>query len=170
MKIEDLGFSKEDIIDKLAEKMISADYGEDYEDRVSTQVQKRIESKLTESVNKAFLSAVDDKLNAILDEIIAAEVTPVSIWGEPQGEKTTIRDQLVKRAKDFWMQKVDKNGKACDSYYGVPRHEHIVNEAVKKEFEAVVKSNIDGIVAGLKDALRTDMIKSVDENMKRVFK
>ena len=171
MKIEELGFTKEDIIDKLAEKIISVDYAsDDYESKISTQVQKKIDGKLTEAVNKAFLNAIDEKLNAILDTIISGEVRPVNIWGEPVGEKTTIRDQLTKRAKDFWLQKVDKNGKACDSYYGVPRHEHLMQETVKKEFESVVKANIDGVISGLKEALRVDLMKVVDDQMKRAFK
>ncbi len=176
MNLEEIGITKEDLIDKIAEKIMQLEYSSDeseygYDNTIGKMARIAVEKKVTEHVNKSVLTAIDDTLNKALSELLEQTVTPVDIFGDKAGEPTSIKAALATRAKDFWMQKVDKEGKASNGGWNTTsRYEHLMKEHLKSELDAVIKANLSDIVAGFKGAVREDCIKSLDNNISRFFR
>jgi len=177
MNLEALGITKEDLIDKLAEKILRLEYpnqedGCDYKNTIGDMVRTAVEKKVHTHVSESVLLSIDEVLRDKLSEVLEQEVTPVNIFGDKVGKPTTIKAALAEKAKDFWLQKVDKAGKPTDSTWGdaKPRYEFLIKENLRDSLDEVVKANVDDILKGFKSALREDCIKSLDSRISRYFK
>jgi hypothetical protein len=106
-------------------------------------------------VKTHLISKVDEILMREMERIMSTEITPVNIFGDREGKPTTIRATLAERAKVFWEEKVNGEGRR-ESYGGSPRYEWLFNRVIKDEFEKVVKQNIVNMVGAFKDALKAD--------------
>lgn len=133
------------------------------------QIEREASKRINEAIAKRLDGIIEDTLNTITREALDTEIHPINIWGEREGNPTTVRAALHNRAKSFWQEKVNKNGEKT-SYGGVPRYEHVLGIITAKEFESVIKQNITDIAGAVKDAIRSDFYSGVDNQLNKLFK
>jgi len=100
--------------------------------------------------------------------IVGQEIVPVNIWGEREGQPTTLRAELAKRAQAFWSVRVDNDGRES-SYGGSERSKVLMQQILKDEFAKAVKENADVIIAEFKAALKVDATKLVTEHIDKLI-
>lgn len=135
MKLEDLGISNQQIIDSLVDNLQS-DARENVISEVRSSITKAIQAEITVIVARV----IQEETCKTFDSVFQ----PVDPWGEKTGEPTTIREIFRQRCKDWWSQKVDREGKPMTSSYGrdsAPtmanwHAENAMKEIVSKEFPA----------------------------------
>lgn len=153
---------------ELAAKKIADNFcdSEHIESLASTLIKSRVDSLFKETMTPK----IDAFLLTEMEKIVSQEIAPINIWGEKAGQPTTIRDALAARAKDFWNQKVDSDGKASDYYGNKPRHEWLFAKIVNEEFAKAVKQNIVNLVGAFKDALSESANKITKEHIDSLIK
>lgn len=169
MTLEQLGISKEEIIELAAQKL--ADEHGDYDYLHST-----VEKKINERIEQVFASSINSKieefLNAEMERLLSTEICPVNIWGEKTGSPTTLKAALARHAQDFWSATVDNEGKVVErgAYYGKPRHEYLFSKIVGEEFRKVVEQNITNLVGAFKDSLKTDSAAFISDHIDSIIR
>lgn len=62
---------------------------------VTAGIQKKIDTETSRIMNETLQGALQEKMPALLDDIMNTEYTPISSYGE-RGEKTSFRQMLIK--------------------------------------------------------------------------
>jgi hypothetical protein len=165
METPPFGITREEVLDLAARKLADA-YGDDGEmaDKAARMIRDRIE--------ELFKAGLKDRVNEFLDtemkKLVGMEIVPVNVWGEREGQPTTIRAELAKRARDFWNVRVEKDGR--ESHYGgTERSKVLMGEILKDEFAKAVKENADVIVSEFKAALKADAVKLVTDHIDKLI-
>ena len=161
----DFNITREEVLELAANKV--ADQMADYEETqglVNKLIRERVEQAFKESLTKR----VDALLNETVLKLVDETVTPVDIWGERTGLPTTIRQALAQRAKDFWLVKVNADGKEA-TYNGTERWKMFLQQVSKEEFTKAIQENIESIVTGFKEALRADTGKLLGEHIEKLI-
>lgn len=148
--------------DKLADQI--GDTSELYS-KAESEISKRISVLFAEGLK----TKVDEFLTEEMSKIVSQEIVPVNIYGEREGQPTTIRATLAARAKEFWDVRVDDSGRPS-SYGGEPRHQQLMKRILQDEFAKSVKQNADVIVAEFKKAIKADCTKLVSEHIDKLIK
>jgi tetrahydromethanopterin S-methyltransferase subunit B len=143
--------------------------GNDIGPRVSQEVENQVSAAVQKALSIRLDSTIEKTINDIMERALDEEIHPVNTWGEREGKPTTIRGALHDRAKAFWAEKVDKEGKKS-AYGGQPRYEHVIGIIAAKEFESAVKAEIVNIAGAVKDSVRKGMREKVDEHLDALFK
>lgn len=159
------GIKPEDILELAAQKLADQ-YCDQY--HVQQRAYELIESRVEGICTKNLVQKIDDVLTAEMERILTAEIVPLDMWGEKTGQPTNIRDMIAERARKFWDERVEKDGKLT-SYGGQPRHEHMMRQIVNDEFDKAIKQNIVEIIAGMKDAMRAHSHKVADEYLDKLI-
>ena len=165
--IEALGITKEDVLERAAHLAAEdfLDRRSDIDARFTEMISARVDAATAGKMDKA----VDSALNAEMERLLCHEYTPVDLWGEATGEPTTLRTTLHDRAKNFWNTKVDAKGERS-SYGGKPRYEWLFQNTVAAEFRQAFEQNVTNIIGGLKDALKDNAHKQIDEHVNQLIK
>lgn len=166
LSLEALGFSEERLLDMAAEK-IAEEYFRG--DMLTARVERLIEEKVSAAIPKGLNAKIDALLSAEMEKIIGEEIVPVNMWGEREGKPTTIRAQIAERARIFWEERVDKDGK-LSSYGGKPRHEHLLRTIVNEEFAAAIRQNVVNVVGAMKVAAKAHAEKITEEALDNLIK
>lgn len=163
----DIQFDKEKlekaVVEHAANEILSEH--EIYEG-VQRRVRELVDARVAKELDATVQKAMDEAMRSALEETI----TPVNTWGEKVGEPTTLKAAIHDRAVKFWQEKVDKEGKRTDSYSGRPRHEFMMQQMMAAEFSSAIKQDIVNVCAALKDAVRDDYHKIINENLNQLFK
>lgn len=164
--INPFNVSRDELLNLAAEKLVEQ-LGDT--EQLWTQAESMVSKRVNEVVCKGLKERVDAKLNEEMERVLSSVVTPVTIWGEREGQPTTLKAILSERAKKFWEVKVDSNGNES-SWGGEPRYEKLMKELLRKEFDAAVKNNAELIVSEFKKALTADAQRIVAENIEKLIK
>lgn len=173
----DFQIDRDAVLNLAAEKVAQAIYGEDVdlaqmlEDRIDAFVQ----STITEEARASLVEKIDDALTTEISAVLSTEIVPVDIWGDAKGEPTTIRQQLHKRAMNYWEDRVepDRNNPGRyrqTDYGGKPRHQHIFQSVCQEAFEKAMQENIDAMVKAFRDAMVRDAGKKAVEHIDKIIK
>lgn len=140
-------------------------------DELSKRVESLIQKRLNEVFSERLLSKVDSFISEEMTKLLAKEVAPVNLWGEQVGKPTTIRDALAERAREFWNQKVNADGKATtNDYYSKPRHEYLFGKIISDEFAKAVSQDTINIIGALKTALKDNMSQTLNNKLDELIK
>lgn len=159
------GIKPEDILELAAQKLAD-EFADKYQ--VQQRAYELIESRVEGISTKNLVQKIDDVLTTEMERILHAEIVPLDMWGEKAGQPTNIRDMIAERARKFWDERVEKDGKLT-SYGGQPRHEHMMRQIVNDEFDKAIKQNVVEIIAGMKDAMRAHAHKVADEYLDKLI-
>lgn len=159
------GIKPEDILELAAQKLAD-EFADKYQ--VQQKAYELIESRVNGVATKNLVQKVDDVLTAEMERILRAEIIPLDMWGEKAGQPTNIRDMIAERARKFWDERVEKDGKLT-TYGGQPRHEHMMRQIVNDEFDKAIKQNVVEIIAGMKDAMRAHAHKVADDYLDKLI-
>lgn len=167
----------EAVLDLAAEKVALAILGEDIdlEKMLEDRIEAFVQSTITDEARGSMIEAIDAAMHAEVEKVLSAEIVPVDIWGEGNGEPTTIRHQLHKRCMNFWEERVepDRNnpGRYRQTQYGgKPRHQHVFQTVCQEAFDNAMKENVTVMVKAFRDAIVRDTQKAVADNIDKMIK
>lgn len=166
ISLEALGFSEERLLDLAAQKLADEYF---QRDDLGIRAERILEARVTEAIPKGLNQKIDALLTAEMEKIISEEIVPVNMWGEREGQPTTIRNQIAERARVFWEERVEKDGKRT-TYGGQPRHEHLLRQIVNEEFSAAIKQNVVNVVGAMKIAAKAHANKITEEALDNLIK
>jgi hypothetical protein len=161
-----IDITKEELLELAAQKLADMHYNDGDIESVRAIVSKEVEKRIAKSVGET----IDSFLKEALEKIVASEIQPLNVWGEPVGEKTTIKDLLHKKALNYWAEKVDSSGKPSTSYNAKPRSVFLVGEVVNEEFKKALSDNVKSVVKALHDSLQAEAHKRTDDLLKSMIK
>ena len=157
---------KKAIVEKAASDLLNND--DDLSGMVRKEVERRVQKIFVERAEAQIAAAVDAAVQNGFD----TGYQRVNGWGQPEGEKTTIRAQLDKLMGGYWTAKVDpRTGKATDSSYSsVSRAEYLMTQICAENFSEEMKKHAQNITGSLKDGLRGQMAKVMDGMLDELFR
>lgn len=168
----DLNIDPKDVLNLAAQKVADAVLGEhpDLYDTVSSRIEQEISAIVTDEMRESMIAAVDKKLAEETEKILQQEIVPVDIWGEGKGEPTTIREQLHKRALEYWEERVepDRNNRGRyrkTTYGGQPRHKLVFQDVARSAFEQAIQENVTEMVRAFRDAMRKDAYEAINKRI-----
>lgn len=172
----DLNIDPKDVLELAAQKLCDAVL-EDFDDiqqAVESRIQAAIDSILTDEVRQSLTETIDKKLHEEVEKVLSDRIVPVDIWGEGKGEPTTIREQLHKRALEYWEERVEKDpmnyGRYRHSTYGgKPRHRLVFQDVAKEAFDKAMRENIVELTKAFRDAMRKDGYEMVNKHLADVI-
>lgn len=172
LSIEALGLTKDEIVDRLierlAETLLNSYTTDDDGDSVHTgpsRFAEALEQKVMERVNVAIEEIagkhVLPNVGAYIEGLVLQETNR---WGEKTGKPVTFIEYLVQRAEAYLTEQVDYNGKAkreSDSYswrgtqtrISAMIHEHLHFHIERAMKEALANAN-SAIVKGLNETVQ----------------
>ena len=152
------------IVDKAANAILR--YGDDLPSMVRAEVKERLDKIFAERVNAQIHQQIDE---AVLN-LFNHEYQRVTAWGQPEGEPTTMRKELEKTVTNYWSAKVDsRTGKADAGYNGVSRAEYLMTQICAEDFTKHVRDAAVNVTATLKDGMRNQMAKVMDQILSELF-
>jgi hypothetical protein len=155
---------KKAIVEKAADELLRHD--EDLSAMVSKEVDRRIQKIFVDRAEAQIAAAVDAAVQKGFD----VEYQRVNNWGQPEGEKTTIRAQLDKLIGGYWTTKVDsRTGKPGDSYNSTTRAEYLMTQICAENFSEEMKKHAANIAGHLKDGLRGQLASVMDKMLNDLF-
>ncbi len=162
MNLEELGITKEDILEKVAGHLVD-EMEEDAKSQIRSFIREKVQSK------------VEAQVSAIVSECAAKALDgtfqPVNCFGELIGQPTTIRDIFIKRTTEWWNQKVDRNGQPSNSYgsFGTMAEWH-ASQVVTKILADNLSKELQPIIATSKTQLGLAISNAIVEIVKKQLK
>ena len=156
MKLEDLGITKEDILNRVAELLVE-------------QLTEGAKSDIARFVNDEVKTAVRSQVSAIIVDTARktfdGTFQPINHYGEKVGEPTTIRDMFVKEAKEWWTLKVDREGRPSTDSYGdkLTMAQFHAKQAMDAVVRDTMKTMFEPLLADAKQQLAGAFTQSISE-------
>lgn len=178
LSLEALGLSKEDVaervIERIAEQMLSSydqdDDGEKVErpSRFKEMLQKRIIERVNQSIDEIAAKHVLPNVTGYLENLCLQETNQ---WGEKKGAKVTFTEYLVQRAHAYMTEDVNYEGKSkaeVGSYSWSKSttriaslvHKHLDYHIKDAMTKALATAN-SAIVGGLEAAVKTGLSQAL---------
>jgi hypothetical protein len=151
------------IIDQVASEFVNE---ENLSASIRDEVNKRIDRLFKDKADAQIADAINEAIRNGFDR----EYCRVNSWGEKEGNKTTIRKELERLIGDYWNTKVERDGKPAS--YGdnkLTRAEWVMAQMVAADFKDTMKQHVVNVAAGLKDGLRDELHKTVNQLLTGVF-
>ncbi len=188
MDIKELGFTKEEVLDKLVDKMFTTVMEEYVTEPLSEEEgggegeyrqPNKFQEKLQELVEKKIDATVDDmakenvlpNVETYIKELVLQQTNQ---WGERTGEPVTFLEYMVARAKDYMSEEVDFQGKTKSQSRGYgfnaegTRIAHMIHKYLRNEIENFVtealKEANNSIAGGIEKAVKIKL----DEIKKKI--
>ena len=179
--------TKDDVLKHIEDKLLKAlesspTRDEDGEYRGGTKftpllgeivnlVADKIKAALWAEEKKSLQSRIQQTIDLELQKILNTTYQPVNHWGEKEGKPTTIREVFAERTRDFWLQKVDANGKATDSWNAkMTRAEFVAKSQLDLAFKEAMNSEIAVVVSAFREALTDTLTAQAKEHIESSMK
>lgn len=172
----ELNIDPKDVMELAAQKV--ADQVLEHYDDLAATAESRIEALINSVIDDQMCSSmrdgIDEKLAQEMEKVLQQKIVPVDMWGDSTGTPTTIRDQIHKRALEYWEEKVepDRNNTGryrVTSYGGTPRHKLVFQDVAKAAFDEAMKANINELVKAFRDAMKKDAFKAANEQIESII-
>lgn len=138
-------------------------------DKVLADANKDLVQKVIASASKQ----VDAQVTTIVTEVIASGLHITNHYGEPTGEKQTMREVVAARVEKFLRETVDAQGRPSNGSYrndvALPRIQWFVNEAVRTAFEDGFKKEMEKASAELKASLVGKLNTAMTETVAKLL-
>lgn len=146
-----------------------------YHDGWSTRIIERVNNRIDALINATATETINARVAKMTEDAFFAPYQPVTPFGQPVGEVTTIAASLEKATRDYWLQTVDKNGNPKSSpSYGEKlssRADWFVAKAMGQSIEETIdKELIVSIAAKVKDTVRAELREKVDTILGGIFR
>lgn len=166
MDLKTLGITRQDVLDLAAQKL-AEDATRDGES-IFAQARDAIQAEVKKIVQTGLAEKVDTVLAAEMEKILAQEIIPCDIWGDRKGKATTIKAVLADRARDFWFEVVNADGK-ISNYGGKPRYEWLFTKTLQETFQDALRQNAVVMIETFKAAVRADLVKAVEAHVEKLI-
>lgn len=157
--LQELGITKDDILDKAAEKLLESI---SHEDDLAYSIKSAVTKQLVDTAK----GKIESLLSEAIGELIDTPFTPVDEWGEPtRKQSTTLRQMVKERATGYLAEKVDREGKTS-SYNSVgSRGEWLARKAAESAIDFECKKELTAAV----DVAKADIKKRVADHITEVL-
>jgi len=185
MDLLELGFTKEEILDRAVETFlrgIRKDMGRDFVDEIESRFEADVKQQIDASIAKVgceyFNKPVDDYVRSF-------KFTATDRWGTPTAEPISLTEYFAQRVESFLKDDVDDEGrtaKQCQqqgrSFYNRgsrlvaeidKRLRHYLENTAKNMLESAMTQVAGGLDAALKSSLQT-VLEKLQMNTKLVEK
>jgi len=176
LTLKDLGFTKEQLQERLIEKMASdlfSGMGADEDGGEYT-----VKSSFRRKMDKRLVEIIDEKIDALAQKYLLPNVSDyledlcleeTNKWGESTGKKLTFVEYLVERANAYMREEVDYEGKTksqCGSFSSSwqatgTRVAHMIHKYLHYSIEQAMTGALadanNSIVGGLEDAVKIQL-------------
>lgn len=175
--LEQVGITKDELIDRIVDKAlgITADHRQTGEETwedipLSSVVDAKITSAIGSLVDKMkpmIEGRINEIMNAEIEKVFTSPFQPVTRWGEPKGEMTTIRDIIAKEATDYWSKKVDSsNGKEYTGFgNGEERAVYYARKVMSEFYEKELVKTVKKMAEDLKSKIPETIAKEISETV-----
>lgn len=158
--LESLGVTKDALVNRIVESFL---------DRHEGQLLAIVERKVEEAISKEASAKIASALDTLFLNGLSHQFQPVNHWGEAVGEKTSIRDHLMKETKEWWTTKVDPQGRP-NSFAGTTRAQYFATKLLKEVFQKEMLQQVDQITQDAKAQLAEGLSKLLKERVDRALK
>jgi hypothetical protein len=161
-------------VGELVAQQVSNEVFNAYHDGWSKRIIDRVNDRIDALINATATETINAKVAKITEDAFFAPYRPVNVFGQPVAETTTIAASLEKATRDYWLQKVDKNGNPKESpSYGekmVSRADWFIAKVMSQTIEETIdKDLIVTIAANVKDTVRAELRGKVDTILGQLF-
>ena len=166
----DLNIDKRDVLELAADKIVAQFF--DNVGSIENSLRRRIDERIDAILGKSAQSSITAIVDAVVKDGFDREFQPTTSWGEPRGEKTSIRKLLERQVKDYWSERVHAtSGKPTDSQYNVvTRAEYVMTKVCAEDFSKGMKHAVVSTTGALKDGLRAELNAKVGELLDKAFR
>lgn len=156
---------KKAIIENAAGQLLNE--SDDLAGMVRQDVKARIDKIFVEKAATQIQESIDNAVKTGFD----LEYQRVDSWGQPEGEKTTIRKQLEAAISGYWTATVNSKSGKPDNSYGekTTRAEWLMTQICAEKFSEQMRQQAINVTAHLKDGLRGEMAKAMDGILNELF-
>lgn len=131
-------YTEDSLIDQIAQNIINY--------QVGPNVQKILKEKMDAAIEKQLNEAAQVSISEIIEAKINEGIQKTNWMGEPTGEKTSLKEMILKKAEEFMHEEVNDRGEKSgyrDSKQ--TRTEWYVKKYAKEGLDKAIKAEIDGI-------------------------
>ena len=177
--LESLGFTKEDLQERLVErlseqilagKQFDEDGSEYYED---SQFKKQLEERLRKHVTDTIGSIAEKHVLPNVTQYIETLVLqPTNKWGEKNGTSVTFIEYFIQRTEAYIQEEVDHQGKSKSEKdnYGWSKHttriSYLINAHLQYSIETAMKQALltanSAIASGIEKAVKIKLEEVVN--------
>lgn len=158
--LQDLGITREDILDRVAEKLI-----ESLEDDWTSFAEK-VKARVVDDVKKQSQPKIDQILDESLKGLVDAPFTPIDEYGEPTRKKaTTLRQMIKDRAMNYMTERVDNDGRPNSYNSTATRGEWMAKKAANEAMTYEIKAELKKSVDTAKDHLRQQVANYIKDTL-----
>ena len=162
MDLESLGITREDILERAAQKILDwhADSSFNYREYARSIIDKRIDI----TVDKV----IDEEVSRITKGALEDVITQTDIWGNVIGE-VCIQDKIIEMTRDYWNQIVDDSGRVKKDSWGnkQTRSQYVFKEYMKQCFDYAIEERTKQVVKETKAALTNGFQEKFKELVKK---
>lgn len=140
---------------------------DDLTDMISHEVKRRVDKIFADRATQQIQQAIDEAVAKSFEQ----EYRRVTAFGEPEGSPTTIRKELERTVSAYWSSAVEpRTGKPSSSSYNtVTRAEYLMTQVCAEDFSAGLKASVLNVTGALKDGLRNQLGKQMDQMLAELF-
>lgn len=125
--------------------------------KVSDGISKRIDQEVNSVINTSIASAVEERMQGIVDDILTTPYQPVDRWGSSVGAPTTFREALVKSIHENMVYK--KTQYSSDANIFTKSVDAVIAEQMKI-ISALYKETVDQEIGKQAFALAISSLKT----------
>lgn len=141
------------------------------EDELITRVRAGINARIDNLWADVVKEKIAAEVNAAIQNAFEREYQKVDQWGQPHGNKTSVRAELDRLIGGYWNDKVTKEGKPAGTYDSgcVTRAEWLMAKMCAEDFSGAMKQHVINVGGSLKDHFRAELNKTVGRLLSEVF-
>lgn len=174
--LEQIGITKEELIERIVNKAlgITADHRQTGEETwveipFSDVVDKKITNaigNIVESMKPLIETRIETIMNEQINKVFTEPFQPVTRWGEPKGESTTIRDMIADEAKEYWSKNVDDSGKVNDGYgTKTPRSIYYARKVMEDHYRTELATEVKTMAAEMKARIPATIAEEISKTV-----
>jgi len=171
------GELRDAIVEKALDHVFEVQRQDFYDDEGDLHRQERrsviltkLRTMVDEEARKAIVTATEERVPALVDEVMAGEFQPMTKWGERKGEPTTIRRMVGEHATAWLAENVNNYGKT-DRYADkkTPRLHYLIQKEVAETFQRDLKDIASKAAAEVKAGLADKVSAEVSLTVRRLL-
>lgn len=131
---------------------------------------KDCRAQIVETVHARVSAVINAEVNKLVhDAFIGNRYQPVTSWGEPKGEPTTIKNEIEKSISEWWKQRVDDKGEPSGYSSARPRATWIAQNVALEVLNGSLKAETAKLVGETRDLIKAGVSKAVTDTLEQLW-
>lgn len=139
------------------------------------KIYETIRKGIADRIDKIFAEQAAEMVRKITDDAVMngfeRQYQKVDKWGNKIGSPTSVKKELERLVGNYWSDRVDQKGEPTDSSYNtMSRAEYLMTKICAADFSATMQSHALSVAGALKDGLRNQLAKHMDNMLADLFR